>query len=182
MKRNEALSCQVSLTDFSLLLRIEDSKRLTFLFFFSTSLDDSRFLGGTAKNASAAKDRQEERKEGRNDPADRMVLCKEVLKPKPKGGGGWSSEEDEKIIAMVKEHGLKKWSVIADNLPGCDRDQCRQRWHRVLNPDIHKGPWGEDEDKILVDAHKKYGKNGPRSPSFFQGGSTTPSGTGGGAS
>ena len=146
------------MTDFSLLLQIGDSKRLTFLFFFSSSLDDSRFLGGTAKNASAAKERQEERKEERNDPGDRMVLCKEVVEPK---SGGWSNEEDEKIIAMVKEHreklGRPMWRVIANNLPGRDHCQCCRRWRDVLHPNIHKGPWGEDEDKILIDAHKKFG-------------------------
>ena len=71
--------------------------------------------------------------------------------------GPWTPEEDEKIIALVKEHGPKKWSVIADNLPGRIGKQCRERWHNHLNPDIKHTPWGEDEDKILIDAHKKFG-------------------------
>ena len=71
--------------------------------------------------------------------------------------GPWTKEEDEKIIALVKEHGPKKWSVIADNLPGRIGKQCRERWHNHLNPDIKQDPWSVDEDKVLIDAHKKFG-------------------------
>ena len=71
--------------------------------------------------------------------------------------GPWTQEEDSRIIALVKEHGPKKWSVIADYLPGRIGKQCRERWHNHLNPDIRQDPWTEEEDKILIDAHKKHG-------------------------
>jgi hypothetical protein len=71
--------------------------------------------------------------------------------------GPWTQEEDNRIIALVKEHGPKKWSVIADYLPGRIGKQCRERWHNHLNPDIRQDPWSEEEDKILIDAHKKHG-------------------------
>ena len=71
--------------------------------------------------------------------------------------GPWTPEEDKKIIQLVREHGPKKWSVIADNLPGRIGKQCRERWHNHLNPDIKLDPWNEAEDKILIDAHKKFG-------------------------
>ena len=39
--------------------------------------------------------------------------------------GPWTPEEDRRIVALVKEHGPKKWSVIADHLPGRIGKQCR---------------------------------------------------------
>ena len=31
------------------------------------------------------------------------------------------------------------------------------RWHNHLNPDIRKSPWTAEEDRIIVQAHAKYG-------------------------
>jgi hypothetical protein len=28
--------------------------------------------------------------------------------------------------------------------------QCLHRWQKVLNPDVHKGPWTADEDEAIV--------------------------------
>ena len=36
-------------------------------------------------------------------------------------------QEDERIIQLVDEYGAKKWSVIAQNLPGRIGKQCRER-------------------------------------------------------
>ncbi|QDZ25443.1 putative Myb transcription factor [Chloropicon primus] len=71
--------------------------------------------------------------------------------------GPWTPDEDRKIISLVKEHGPKKWSVIAEKLPGRIGKQCRERWHNHLNPDIKQDPWSMEEDKTLIDAHKKHG-------------------------
>ena len=32
--------------------------------------------------------------------------------------GPWTKEEDRKVIALVKQHGPKRWSQIASELPG----------------------------------------------------------------
>ena len=69
----------------------------------------------------------------------------------------WTPEEDEKVLQWVQEHGAKDWRLIAENVPGRNGEQCRQRWHRHVNPDINHGPWSEDEDKILMDNHKTLG-------------------------
>ena len=41
--------------------------------------------------------------------------------------GPWTKEEDERIIQLVDEFGAKKWSIIAQNLPGRIGKQCRER-------------------------------------------------------
>ena len=69
----------------------------------------------------------------------------------------WTPEEDEKLLQGVQEHRAKDWRRIAEDVPGRDRAQCRNRWHDKVNPDINHGPWSEDEDKILMDNHKTLG-------------------------
>ena len=71
--------------------------------------------------------------------------------------GPWTPDEDSKVISLVKEYGPKKWSVIASHLPGRIGKQCRERWHNHLNPEIRKGPWTEEEDKVILEAHERLG-------------------------
>lgn len=48
--------------------------------------------------------------------------------------GAWTKEEDDRIMELVNKYGAKKWSVIAQNLPGRIGKQCRERWaHEDLN-------------------------------------------------
>lgn len=79
----------------------------------------------------------------------------------PKSGNGqkrqWTEEEDRIVCEHVKKLGPRKWSKIAANLPGRIGKQCRERWHNHLNPDIRKSPWTPEEDRIILQAHKKYG-------------------------
>lgn len=58
---------------------------------------------------------------------------------------------------MVKKFGPKNWSRIALSLPGRIGKQCRERWHNHLNPSIKKERWTEEEDAIIVAAHKRLG-------------------------
>mmetsp|Transcript_5345 Transcript_5345/g.11026 ORF Transcript_5345/g.11026 Transcript_5345/m.11026 type:complete len:636 (+) Transcript_5345:376-2283(+) len=71
--------------------------------------------------------------------------------------GPWRKEEDDKVVELVKIHGAKKWSVIANHLPGRIGKQCRERWHNHLNPSIKKSPWTDEEDQIIIDAHHRLG-------------------------
>lgn len=41
--------------------------------------------------------------------------------------GAWTKEEDDRIMELVNKYGAKKWSVIAQNLPGRIGKQCRER-------------------------------------------------------
>jgi len=96
-----------------------------------------------------------EKLEGRTD-----VQClhrwQKVLKP----GiikGPWTTEEDEKVVALVGEHGCKKWSLIASQLTGRLGKQCRERWFNHLDPTVNKAPWSEKEDEIICNAHLSVG-------------------------
>ena len=66
-------------------------------------------------------------------------------------------QEDLKVIELVGKVGPKKWSHIAQQLPGRIGKQCRERWHNHLNPDINKAPWAEEEDRQILEAHHSLG-------------------------
>jgi hypothetical protein len=40
------------------------------------------------------------------------------------------------LIQLVQQYGVRKWSHIAQMLPGRIGKQCRERWHNHLRPDI----------------------------------------------
>ncbi|KAF8107582.1 hypothetical protein N665_0119s0047 [Sinapis alba] len=71
--------------------------------------------------------------------------------------GQWTAEEDRILIQLVEKYGLRKWSHIAQVLPGRIGKQCRERWHNHLRPDIKKETWSEKEDIVLIEFHKEIG-------------------------
>ncbi|KAI4343748.1 hypothetical protein L6164_011058 [Bauhinia variegata] len=71
--------------------------------------------------------------------------------------GQWTADEDRLLIQLVDQYGVRKWSHIAQMLPGRIGKQCRERWHNHLRPDIKKDSWTDEEDKILIQAHAEIG-------------------------
>lgn len=91
------------------------------------------------------------------------VLNPELIK------GPWSKEEDDIIVEMVKKYGPKKWSTIAQALPGRIGKQCRERWHNHLNPGINKEAWTQEEEITLIHAHRMYGNKWAELTKFLPG-------------
>ncbi|XP_031120068.1 transcription factor MYB3R-1 [Ipomoea triloba] len=91
------------------------------------------------------------------------VLNPELVK------GPWSKEEDEIIIDLVNKYGPKKWSTIAQHLPGRIGKQCRERWHNHLNPSINKEAWTQEEELALIRAHQIYGNKWAELTKFLPG-------------
>ncbi len=67
---------------------------------------------------------------------------------------------------MVELHGCGKWAQVAEALnaalgrpegQGRSGKQCRERWCGHLRPDIRTGEWTEEEDRVIVRAHKQLG-------------------------
>ncbi|XP_065860705.1 transcription factor MYB98-like [Euphorbia lathyris] len=71
--------------------------------------------------------------------------------------GQWTDDEDRLLIRLVEMHGVSKWSEIAKMVPGRIGKQCRDRWTNHLRPDIKKDSWSEEEDMILIQAHREKG-------------------------
>ncbi len=71
--------------------------------------------------------------------------------------GPWTPQEDALVVELVQKYGHKKWSFIARQLHGRLGKQCRERWYNHLDPDIKKGGWTEEEDKIIIESHATHG-------------------------
>ncbi|XBJ27210.1 hypothetical protein VPH35_004511 [Triticum aestivum] len=71
--------------------------------------------------------------------------------------GQWTPEEDRKLVKLVEQFGLRKWSQMAQMLPARVGKQCRERWHNHLRPNIKKDTWSEEEDMVLIQTHKEVG-------------------------
>nr|KYP59240.1 Myb-related protein 3R-1 [Cajanus cajan] len=91
------------------------------------------------------------------------VLNPELVK------GPWSKEEDEIIIELVKQNGPKKWSAIAQHLPGRIGKQCRERWCNHLDPTIKKEAWTQEEELALIHFHRMYGNKWAELSKFIPG-------------
>lgn len=50
-----------------------------------------------------------------------------------------------------------KWADATKEIPGRSGKQIRERWFNILNPNINKGKWSEDEEKLLFQLYQKYG-------------------------
>ncbi|KAG7563815.1 Myb domain [Arabidopsis suecica] len=91
---------------------------------------------------------------------NKRLQMRRISKPAKKASiikGQWTPEEDKLLVQLVELHGTKKWSQIAKMLQGRVGKQCRERWHNHLRPDIKKDVWTEEEDMILIKAHKEIG-------------------------
>ena len=83
----------------------------------------------------------------------RKVLDPQLIK------GSWTEDEDSMIRSLVGQNGPRKWSSIARKLQGRIGKQCRERWHNHLDPKIKKGPWTEEEERIVLKAHEELGSS-----------------------
>ena len=69
----------------------------------------------------------------------------------------WSEEEDGRLRALVKEHGMQQWAQIAQSMPGRNGKQCRERWHNQLDNCLTRDTWTEEEDLILLETNIRIG-------------------------
>ncbi|XP_053692098.1 myb-related protein A isoform X1 [Sabethes cyaneus] len=68
----------------------------------------------------------------------------------------WTKHEDAALKSLVEQYG-ERWDVIAKFLKDRTDIQCQQRWTKVVNPDLIKGPWTKEEDDKVVELVTKYG-------------------------
>ncbi|CAL1529585.1 unnamed protein product [Lymnaea stagnalis] len=71
--------------------------------------------------------------------------------------GKWSKEEDEKLRKIVEAKGFHDWKVVCSFFVDRTDIQCQHRWHKVLNPDLIKGPWTREEDNRVIQLVNEYG-------------------------
>nr|URY19010.1 MYB protein [Zanthoxylum bungeanum] len=72
--------------------------------------------------------------------------------------GLWSPEEDEKLIKYITTRDHGSWSSVPKfaGLQRCGKS-CRLRWINYLRPDLKRGSFTEQEERIIIDIHRILG-------------------------
>lgn len=68
--------------------------------------------------------------------------------------GPWTPEEDQKLVAYIKEHGHGNWRSLPKQagLLRCGKS-CRLRWTNYLRPDIKRGDFSPEEEENIIHLH-----------------------------
>nr|XP_043624526.1 transcription factor MYB106-like [Erigeron canadensis] len=72
--------------------------------------------------------------------------------------GPWTSEEDQKLVAYIEEHGHGSWRALPlkAGLQRCGKS-CRLRWTNYLRPDIKRGKFTLQEERTIIQLHALLG-------------------------
>ena len=88
------------------------------------------------------------------------------------GGGGeekvlkkgpWTAAEDAILIEYVTKNGEGNWNAVQRNtgLARCGKS-CRLRWANHLRPNLKKGAFTPEEEKLILELHAQYGNKWAR--------------------
>ncbi|KVI07741.1 Homeodomain-like protein [Cynara cardunculus var. scolymus] len=72
--------------------------------------------------------------------------------------GAWSVEEDRKLTAYIQKYGIWNWSKMPP-YAGLLRSgkSCRLRWMNYLKPNIKRGNFTVEEEKMILHYHSILG-------------------------
>ncbi|XP_010543303.1 PREDICTED: myb-related protein 3R-1 [Tarenaya hassleriana] len=90
-------------------------------------------------------------------PATASPTHRRTTGPIRRAKGGWTPEEDDTLKKAVTMYKGKSWKKIAEFFPDRTEVQCLHRWQKVLNPELVKGPWTQEEDDKIIELVKKFG-------------------------
>ena len=68
----------------------------------------------------------------------------------------WSTEEDQKILKLIKEVG-KNWKLLSEVLGTKTGKQIRERYINKLDPKIKVDEWTDEEDKMILKYYSELG-------------------------
>ncbi|XP_030378777.1 myb protein [Scaptodrosophila lebanonensis] len=71
-------------------------------------------------------------------------------------GKRWSKSEDLLLKSLVEKFG-DRWDIIGPYFKDRLEQQVQQRWAKVLNPELIKGPWTRAEDEKVVELVRRFG-------------------------
>ncbi|MFQ6635329.1 hypothetical protein Gotur_010076 [Gossypium turneri] len=77
--------------------------------------------------------------------------------------GPWTAIEDAVLVEYVRSHGEGSWNAVQKNtgLARCGKS-CRLRWVNHLRPNLKKGSFSPEEEKIIIELHAKMGNKWAR--------------------
>ncbi|CAH8361497.1 unnamed protein product [Eruca vesicaria subsp. sativa] len=84
--------------------------------------------------------------------------------------GPWTTTEDAILTEYVRQRGEGNWNAVQKNsgLLRCGKS-CRLRWANHLRPNLKKGSFSPDEEKIIIELHAKLGNKWARMASQLPG-------------
>ncbi|CAN8315728.1 unnamed protein product [Cochlearia groenlandica] len=84
--------------------------------------------------------------------------------------GPWTATEDAVLTEYVRKHGEGNWNAVQKNsgLLRCGKS-CRLRWSNHLRPNLKKGSFSLDEEKMIIELHAKLGNKWARMASKLPG-------------
>ncbi|KAF3513554.1 hypothetical protein F2Q69_00001497 [Brassica cretica] len=84
--------------------------------------------------------------------------------------GPWTTKEDAILTEYVRKHGEGNWNAVQKNsgLLRCGKS-CRLRWANHFRPNLKKGSFSPDEEKIIIELHAKMGNKWARMASQLPG-------------
>ncbi|KAJ3672613.1 hypothetical protein LUZ60_007334 [Juncus effusus] len=84
----------------------------------------------------------------------RAPCCDEIGVKK----GPWTPEEDTLLVDYIQKNGHGSWRRLP-KLAGLNRcgKSCRLRWTNYLRPDIKRGRFTEEEEKLIIHLHSALG-------------------------
>ncbi|KAK6143265.1 hypothetical protein DH2020_023613 [Rehmannia glutinosa] len=77
--------------------------------------------------------------------------------------GPWTSAEDAILVDYVKKHGEGNWNAVQKHsgLSRCGKS-CRLRWANHLRPNLKKGAFTSEEERLIIELHAKMGNKWAR--------------------
>ncbi|KAJ8758913.1 hypothetical protein K2173_002692 [Erythroxylum novogranatense] len=72
--------------------------------------------------------------------------------------GPWNTEEDQKLMNFILNNGIQCWRQVPKlaGLLRCGKS-CRLRWMNYLRPDLKRGALSEEEEKLIIELHSRFG-------------------------
>jgi hypothetical protein len=97
-----------------------------------------------------------------------------LLNPLPEAGAcvrktKWTPDEDERLSASIRRWGTTNWTTVAQDVPGRNGKQCRERWVNQISPNLRQEVWTSQEDTILMQQHSLHGNAWARIAQFLPG-------------
>ncbi|KDO62745.1 hypothetical protein CISIN_1g046419mg [Citrus sinensis] len=77
--------------------------------------------------------------------------------------GPWTAAEDAILTEYVRKHGEGNWNAVQRNtgLARCGKS-CRLRWANHLRPNLKKGTFSPEEERLIVELHAQLGNKWAR--------------------
>ncbi|CAI0538487.1 unnamed protein product [Linum tenue] len=74
--------------------------------------------------------------------------------------GPWTAEEDAKLVDYITNKGHTNWKSLP-KLAGLNRcgKSCRLRWTNYLRPDIKRGKFSDEEERLIINLHSVLSNN-----------------------